>query len=144
MLHVQRVWRMTYGGIFSSAKTTLRTARMSSENVTSHFGNHFSIVQSNFARKMCSNYPGIKLEPALQIKDNKTEHLSSYGHVVHTTAKQVISRHGKNENVYEMCKNEKCTCKACKIIVFYCQIRKFETFLFPSSSWLLKLPLHSK
>ena len=89
---------------------------------------------------MCSNYPGIKLEPTLQIKDNKTEHLSSYGHVVHTTAKQVISRRGKNENVYEMCRNEKCTCKACKIIVFYCQIRKFETFLFPSSSWLLKLP----
>ena len=67
---------------------------------------------------MCSNYPGIKLEPALQIKDNKTEHMSSFGHVVHTTAKQVISRRGKNENVYEMCKNEKCTCKACKIIVF--------------------------
>ena len=68
VLHVQHVWCMTYSGIFSSAKTTLRTARMSSENVTSHFGNHFSIVQSNFARKMCSNYPGIKLEPALQKK----------------------------------------------------------------------------
>ena len=28
--------------------------------------NHFSIVQSHYACKMCLNYPGIKLEPALQ------------------------------------------------------------------------------
>ena len=47
---------------------------------------------------MSSNYPGIKLEPAL-------EHLSSYTHVFHTTAKQVISRRRKNENVFKMEKN---------------------------------------
>ena len=35
------------------------------------------------------------------------EHLSSYVHVVHTTAKQVIPRRGKNEDVCEMNKNEK-------------------------------------
>ena len=40
---------------------------------------------------MCSNYPGIKLEPAFQRYD-KIETLSSYAHVVHTAAKQVISR----------------------------------------------------
>ena len=40
-------------------------ARTSSENVTSRFCNHFSIIQSHYAWKMCSNYPGIKLEPAL-------------------------------------------------------------------------------
>ena len=44
----------------------------------------------------------------------KRTKLSSYAHVVHTTAKQVISRRGKNEKVCEMSKNEKCTCKACK------------------------------
>ena len=61
--------------------------------------------------------------------------------VVHRTAKQqVISRHRKNENVFKMSKYEKCTCKACKAIVFHCQICKFTTFLLPSSSWLLKLP----
>ena len=49
--------------------------------------------------------------------------------------------HGKKENVCEMSKNEKCTCKACKTIVFHCQIRKFVTFLLPSSSWLLKFPI---
>ena len=39
-----------------------------------------------------------------------------------------------------MSKNEECTCKACKTIVFHRQVCKFETFLLPSSSWLLKLP----
>ena len=86
---------------------------------------------------MCSNYTGIKFEPALERQKEKIEHLSSYTHVVHTTAKQVISRHRKNENVFKMSKNEKCTCKACKTFVFHCQMRKFMSFLLPSSSWLL-------
>ena len=46
-------------------------------------------------------------------------HLSSYAHVVHATEKQVISRLRKNENVFKMSKDEKCTCKACKNIVFH-------------------------
>ena len=54
--------------------------------------------------------------------------------------KQEISRRRKNENVYKMSKNEKCTCKACKNTVFHCQICKFVGFLLPWSSWLLKLP----
>ena len=37
-------------------------------------------------------------------------------------------------------KNENCTCKACKTIVFDNQICKFVTSLLPSSSWLRKLP----
>ena len=45
-------------------------------------------------------------------------HLSSYAHVVHTTAKQVISRRRKNENVFKMSKDEKCTCKACEKYCF--------------------------
>ena len=32
---------------------------------TSRFCNHFPIIQSHFAWKMCSNYPGIKLVPGL-------------------------------------------------------------------------------
>ena len=86
---------------------------------------------------MCFNYPGIKLEPALGTLEDKIEHLSSYSHVVHTTAKQVISRHRKNENVFKMSKDEKCTRKACKNTVFHCQICKFVGFFLPSSSWLL-------
>ena len=90
---------------------------------------------------MCSNYPGIKLEPALQRWEDKIEHLSSYTNVVDTTAKQVISSLRKNENVFKMSKDEKCTCEACKNTVFHCQICKFVGFLLPSSSWLLKLPI---
>ena len=56
------------------------------------------------------------------------------------TEKQVISRRRKNENVFKVSKDEKCTCKACKNTVFHCQICKFVGFLLPSSSWLLKLP----
>ena len=51
---------------------------------------------------MRSIYPGIKLKPALGTWEDKIEHLSAYAHVGHTTAKQVISRRGKNENVYKM------------------------------------------
>ena len=82
---------------------------------------------------MCSNYPEIKLEPALGTSEDKIEHLSSYARVVHTPAKLVISRRRKNENVYKMSKNEKCTCKACKNTVFRCQICKFVRLLLPSS-----------
>ena len=53
-----------------------------------------------------------------------------YAHVVHTTAKQVISHYEKNENACEMCKNEKCMRKN---IVLHCQTCKFVTFLSPSS-----------
>ena len=92
---------------------------------------------------MCSNYPEIKLEPAFETLEDKIEHLSSCAYVVHTTAKQVISRRRKNENVFKMSKDEKCTCKACKACkdtVFHCKICKFVGFFLPSSSWLLKLP----
>ena len=88
------------------------------------------------------NHPGIKLEPTLGTLEDKIEHLPSYAHVVHTTEKQVIvSRRRKNENVFKMSKDKKCTCKACKNPVFHCQICKFGGFLMPSSSWLLKLPI---
>ena len=122
------------------ANTTTTKARTSSDNVTSCFCNNFSVIQTHYAWKMCSNYPGIKLEPALGTEEDKIEHLSSYAHVVHSTAKQLISRRRRNENVFQMSKDEKCTCKACKNPVFHCQICKFVGFLLPSSSWLLKLP----
>ena len=45
---------------------------MSSENVASRFCNHFSIIQGHHGCKMCSNFPGIKLEPAL-LRDKKAK-----------------------------------------------------------------------
>ena len=99
----------------------------------------FKVFQlfSHYAWKMPFNYPGIKLKPALG--QDKVEHLSSYAHVVHTTAKKVISRHRKNENVFKMSKDGKCTCKVCKSTGFHCEICKLVGFVLPSSSWLLKL-----
>ena len=80
------------------------------------------------------NLPGTQ-----RLGQDKIEHLSSYAHVVQTTAKKVISCHRKNEKVFKTSKDEKCTCKACTNTVFHCQICKVLGFLLPSSSWLLKL-----
>ena len=112
--------------------------RTSSENVISRFCNHLSIIQSHYAWKMRFNYPGIKLEPALGTRQNWTIVIICSRHVVHTTAKKVISRHWKNENVFKMWKDEKC--KACTNNVFHCPICKFVGFLLTLSSWLLELP----
>ena len=94
---------------------------------------------------MWSNYSGNSTGTSdLEVrKVNKIDHLSSHAHVVHTAAKQVIWRRGKNEKVCEMSKNEKCTCRACKTIVFHYQICKFVTFLLPSSSSALTPYLHN-
>ena len=100
----------------------------------------FFNYSSHYAWKMSFNCPGINLEPVLGKEEWKIGHLSSYAHVVHSTAKQVISRRRKNANVFKMSKDEKCTCKACKNTVFHSQICKFVGFLLPSWSWLLKLP----
>ena len=50
---------------------------------------------------------------------NKIENLSSYAHLFHITAKQVISSWRKNEIVCKMYKNDKCMCKACKIKLLF-------------------------
>ena len=68
---------------------------------------------------MSSNYPAIKLEPALFIYQDKIEHLSSYAHVVHTTAKQVISRRRENVNVLAKCqKMTNARARRAKILFF--------------------------
>ena len=46
------------------------------------------------------------------------KNLSSYAHVVHTTAKQVISRPGKNENDSEMYKMKISRAKHAKLLCF--------------------------
>ena len=85
---------------------------------------------------MYSNSAGIKLETALQMYEDKIEHLSSYAHDCKTG--QFTS--WKERERLRISKHEKCACKDRKTIVFHYQICKFVTFLFSSSSWLLKLP----
>ena len=84
---------------------------------------------------MCSNYPGIKLEPALGHKKTK---LDTCQHMLTSSTRQqnmsfyVVER--TRINFFKMSKDEKCTCKARKNAVFHCQICKFVGFLLPSSS----------
>ena len=118
---------------------TSTAARTSSENVTSRFCSHFWIIQSQHGAKCVLTIQKLNWNQRFRDK-TKLNIPSSCAHVVLTTAKQVISRHRKNENVCGMSKNEKYTCKVCKSIVFHCQIWKFVTFLLPLSSWLRKLP----
>ena len=64
------------------------TARMSSENVTSCFFKNFAVIQSHYASKICYNYSGIKLEPALlryKAKINTCHHML-------TTSRQLQNR----------------------------------------------------
>ena len=67
-------------------------------------------------------------------------HLKMYAHVLHTTAKQVISRRRKNENIRAKCQKKKTArAKRAKILFFIVKYENLLGFLLPSSSWLLKL-----
>ena len=57
------------------------------------------------------------MEPALGTQEDTIEHLSSYAHVVHTSAKLVISRRRKNENIFKMSKDN-ARAKRAKILFF--------------------------
>ena len=94
---------------------------------------------------MCSSYPGIKLEPALGTKEDEIEHLSSYAHVVHTTAKLVISRRRKNENVFRMSKGEKMHLqKGAKILFFIGKYANLWGFCCPCRRGCLRSLLYWK
>ena len=79
------------------ANTTGRTARTSSKNVTSRFRNHFSINQSHYACKMCCNYPGIKLEPAVR---DKTKERFSIAFTANDKRQAEISLLPKTREIY--------------------------------------------
>lgn len=59
--------------------------------------------------------------------EKKNEDLLESPHIDHTTTKQVISCRGKNENGYEMHKNEKCTQRA-KLLFFFVKHVKLARF----------------
>ena len=67
---------------------------------------------------MCSNYPGIKLEPTFETLEDKIEHLSSCAYVVHTTANKsfhVVERRRTSSKCQKM-KNARA--KRAKILFF--------------------------
>ena len=115
----------------------------------------FAFLQSpfNYSKSLCLKKCALtilELNWNQRLRQDKIEHSSSYAHVVHITAKQVISRHRKNENVFKMSEDENYTCKVCKNTVCHCQICKFVGVLLPSSCSLVKryakntLFLHTK
>ena len=99
--------------ILESWQANTTAARTSSENVTTRFCNPFSIIQSHYACKMCFNYRRIKSSTSEIRKQNCT-----FVNIMLTSPTQLQNRsfhvvhRGKNENVCEMSKNEKCTSKA--------------------------------
>ena len=68
---------------------------------------------------MCYNYPRIKLEPAFRTLEDKTEHLSSHAHVVHTTAKHVISRRRKTRTSSKCQKMKNARAKRAEVMFFF-------------------------
>ena len=110
-----------------------------------NFAFYFSITQGHYACKLCSHYPGIKLEPVFQIYIRR-QHWTFVIICSHKLSTQLQNNSfdivERTRTSAKMFKNEKCSCKACETIVFHCQICKFVTFSLPMSSWLLKLPIH--
>ena len=89
-----------------------RELKVNTTSTRERFCNRFSVIQSRYTFKMCSDYPRIKWNQRVrdkQAKLNISHH--NYAHVVHTTGKQIISRRVKNRNVFEISKVEKCMAK---------------------------------
>ena len=101
--------------------------------VTLRFFNYLSIIQNHHACVLT----------ILELNWNQR----FFGNIILNTCHNMLtsstqpqnrsfSRRGKNEDVYKMSKNEKCTCKECKNNVFHCQICKFEKIIDKlSRSW---------
>ena len=91
---------------------------------------------------MCSNYPGIKLEPALGTLEDKLKichHMLTSSTQLQNRPFHVVERTRTSSKCQKM-KNARA--KRAKILFFYCQICKFVGFLLPSSSCLLKLSIY--
>ena len=123
---------------------------MASENVTSRFCNHYysllfkvimlekcalrlTILELNWNQRLGNKKTKLKI--CHHIPTSPTQLQNRSFHVVERT---------RTSSKCQMSKHERCTCKACKNTVFYCQICKFVGFLLPSSSWLLKLPINDQ
>ena len=92
--------------------------------------------------KYLLNVLGLIWNQRLGHKKTTFEHLLSDAQVVHTTAKQLISRRRKNENVRAKCQNMKnARAMRAKILFFIVKYANLWGFVLPSSSWLLKLPV---
>ena len=91
----------------------------SSKNITSRFCNHFSIlIVITLAKCVLTNLELMWNQP---FRDKRTKFKICH-HMLEsstdTTAKQVISRRGKNEDVCEMSQMKNCTCNSVQTSYF--------------------------
>lgn len=93
-------------------RTTSAIARPSSNDVTSHFCNHFLIIPTHHACKMCAKCPGTK--SALW---GKIEDLSSSAVVVYTVLTQVISGVERTRTAVKFIKMESAIAKCAGLLV---------------------------
>ena len=114
-------------------------ARKSSENVTSQFSIISQLFKAIVLAECVPTFLEINWNKSFRYKQTTLEHLSSRLRCPHSCKTGLFTSSRERERL-QMSKNEKCTCKACKTIVFHCQICKFVTFLLSSSLWLLQLP----
>ena len=107
-------------------------------SVTSRFCNHFSIIQSHHAWKMCSKYPGIKLETApgryKKTKLNICDHMLSSSTQLQNRSFYVVERTRTSSKCQKM-KNARA--KRAKILFFIVKYANLWVFCCLSSSWLL-------
>jgi len=119
------------------------SARTSSENVTLHFCNHFTIIiiQSHYTCKMCSNHPWIKLETALLRLEDKIEQMLMSSTQLQNRSFCVLER----TRTFAKCTKIKMHVQSFHNYWFsYVKINnQFVLLLLLSlSSWMLKLPIN--
>ena len=129
----------SYWGAY--ANTTSEATRTSSENVTSRFCNHFSIIQSQPMLEKCV-LNILELNWKQRLRHNKTK-LNICHHMLTSSTQLVLQN--RSFHVEERTRTSgKCPkmkyagAKRANLLPF---IVKFVMFLLPSSRWLLKLPV---
>ena len=100
-----------------------------------------SIIQSHYAWKMFSNYPGIKLEPALGTLEDKLNichHMFTSSTQLQNRSFHVVERTRTSSKCQKM---KYARAKRAKITFFIVKCANLCGFCLPSYSWLLKLPI---
>ena len=94
------------------------------------FHNNFAVIQSHYACEMCSNYPGIKLEPAFfenKTKLNIRHHMLSSIKQLQNRSFHVVERTRKSSKCQKM-KNARA--KRAKILFFIVKYANLWGFIF--------------
>ena len=118
------------------AKTTSKTTNMSIDNEALRFYNHFSIIPSPYACKMCSiSILLLNCNPYFRDNKKKSEirrHVLTSSTLGHSTSFHVVER----TRTATKCKAvDKSTCKACETTVFHYSKYRLVTFTSPSASY---------